>query len=345
MFPRAIPIIFSMPIVALGGAASAAQHATHGQHDMSAGHGDHAAMQNMHRYPGSLVGAHMMNTGGWMLSYKFMRMDMDGNRDDTDRLSAAEVRGRGFAVVPTEMTMDMHMLGVMYGASDKFTLMGMVPYLSSEMDHIAGRPLGAVRFTTQSDGVGDVKAGALIELYEHGKRTLHANALVSFPTGSIDERDLPPGQLPYPMQLGSGTYDLLPGLTYTVHQPRFSWGLQAMATIRLGDNDRDYTLGDRGRLIAWYGRDLAHGLAVQLRLDFEAWGNIDGADPELNPALVPTADPERRAGQRLDAGVGLMKGIGGWQFGVDLAVPIHQDLDGPQLETDYVLGLTVKKHL
>ena len=48
-----------------------------------------------------------------MFSYQFMRMKMDGNRDGTDELSPAQVREQGFAVVPTEMTMDMHMLEAM----------------------------------------------------------------------------------------------------------------------------------------------------------------------------------------------------------------------------------------
>jgi hypothetical protein len=321
------------------------QQDTHAQHETMGRHGGHAMAQYMHRYPRTLWGAHKMNPGGSMLTYQFMRMEMDGNRDGTDKLSPAEVREQGFAVVPTKMTMDMHMLGAMYGASDRITLTAMVPYLSSEMDHIAGNPLGNVAFTTESDGIGDVKAGVLVKLYANQNRLLHFNALMGFPSGSIDEEDLPPGQLPYPMQLGSGTYDLIPGLTYASHGPRSSWGAQGIAVIRLGENDRDYTLGDRGRLIGWYSRDLAQSLALQLNLDFNAWGNIDGADPALNPAVVPTADPNLRAGRRLDAGLGLMKGYRGWQFGADVAVPLYQDLDGPQLETDYIIGLTIKKHL
>lgn len=42
------------------------------------------------------------------------------------------------------------------------------------------------------------------------------------------------------MQLGSGTYDALPGITYLAQYGQFSWGAQATATIRLGGNDRDY---------------------------------------------------------------------------------------------------------
>lgn len=72
---------------------------------------------------------------------------------------------------------------------------------------------------------------------------------MSFPTGSIQEKDVTPmsmGQqvrLPYPMQLGSGTYDLLPGLTYIGRAARWQWGLHASGAVRLGENDHDYRLG------------------------------------------------------------------------------------------------------
>ena len=36
-------------------------------------------------------------------------------------------------MLPTEMTMDMHMFGTMYAISNKWTLMGMINYLDNEM--------------------------------------------------------------------------------------------------------------------------------------------------------------------------------------------------------------------
>lgn len=39
-------------------------------------------------------------------------------------------------IVPTGMTMDMHMLGAMYAPSDRLTLMAMLPYIKKDMDHI-----------------------------------------------------------------------------------------------------------------------------------------------------------------------------------------------------------------
>ncbi len=55
------------------------------------------------------------------------------------------------------------------------------------------------------------------------------------------------------MQLGSGTFDLDPGLTYLGESRRMAWMLQSAATVRLGANSRDYRLGNsvrvRGRLL------------------------------------------------------------------------------------------------
>ena len=61
---------------------------------------------------------------------------------------------------------------------------------------------------------------------------LHLNAGLSLPTGDIDEEDdvlAPTGmrptlRLPYAMQLGTGTWDLLPGLTYNGNHHQWGWG-------------------------------------------------------------------------------------------------------------------------
>jgi len=63
-------------------------------------------------------------------------------------------------------------------------------------------------------------------------------------------------------------------------------------------------------------------------------------DPELNPSMVPTADSNRRAGERLDLLFGLNVLIpDGWmkghRFALEGGFPIRQSLDGPQLESDW----------
>ena len=129
-------------------------------------------------------------------------------------------------------------------------------------------------------------------------------ALANLPTGSITEKDsMPHGhdgapmqmRMEYPMQLGSGTYDLKPGLTYTGQGERWSWGAQGIATIRTGENDEGYTLGNRTDLTGWVAYGWTPAVSTSLRLAAASWGNIDGQDKQVSPTMSPAADP--RAGR------------------------------------------------
>ena len=233
----------------------------------------------------------------------------------------------------------------MYAPSDDLTLMVMLPYIRLSMDHVTRT---GVRFTTKSDGIGDLQVKTLYTVYRIGydRHRFLLNSGVSFPTGSIDEKDATPAgpdqQLPYPMQLGSGTFDLLPGISYLGQTENWGWGVDGMATIRLGENDRDYTLGNRYHLSGRLDRKVTDWLSASVKIDGQIWENIDGADPDLNPAVVPTADPDRRAGERVDLlfGISLYVSKGpfkGLRVGVEGGIPMYQSLDGPQLETDWIL--------
>jgi hypothetical protein len=184
--------------------------------------------------PIGVMGDHTHSAGEWMFSYRYRFMDMDGNREGTDNLSDAEVLQQ-FPVTPVRMTMQMHALGVMYAPTNDLTLMAMVPYVFKEMDHVTRR---GVRFTTNSEGFGDIKLTALYKVLDQSQQRLHLNIGMSFPTGSIEERDNTPAGddqiLPYPMQIGSGTFDLLPGITYLGQSNNWSWGSQAIRDAALG---------------------------------------------------------------------------------------------------------------
>ena len=312
-----------------------------GMEGMAGGaHGEDHMMGGMPwfgRVPIGVKGGTTHHAGKWMFSYRYMYMGMEGNRNGTDSVSTEEVL-RDYMVSPTEMSMQMHMLGIMYGATSNLTLMAMAPYVRLEMDHVTR--MGG-KFTTKTDGLGDLKLSALYLLPNPGKHTFHVNAGISFPTGSVDEKgDTPAGpdqKLPYPMQLGSGTYDLLAGLTYRGLTGAWQWGGQAAAVFRIGENKEDYTLGNRFQATGWLTRLLGGGFSASARLDWNWWDDIDGADPELNPAVVPTADPDLRGGNRIDALLGLNFVHGQHSLAVEGGVPIYQDLHGPQLETDWLI--------
>ena len=312
--------------------------------------------------PIGVMGDHTHKKGEFMFSYRAMYMDMQGNRSGTDSISPEQIvtsvpnRLAGnpmqpptLRVVPTQMSMDMHMFGMMYAPTDNLTLMVMANYIKNEMDHITFKgPEGTGRlgeFTTKSSGFGDTRVAGLVNVFDNGAHKVHLNIGLSLPTGSITEKDRvltpmggrPELRLPYPMQLGSGTYDLLPGITYRGFASNLSWGGQYLATIRTGENDEDYTLGDEHRLTAWGAYSWSDSLSSSLRLSYLDVGNIDGSDPQIT-APVQTADPDNHGKKRLDlhAGINWLSHTG-HRLAVEVGVPVYQDLDGPQLETDWIL--------
>ena len=292
--------------------------------------------------PIGVMGDHTHHEGEGMLSYRYMFMDMDGNRSGSNRVSTQDVLNQ-FMVSPEDMDMHMHMLGAMYAPTDSLTLMLMIPFIELSMNH---QTRSGMRFKTRTQALGDISLTGLIKVWNNDDHFLHLNAGVSLPSGEIDSRDDTPAgaqmKLPYPMQAGSGTVDLLPGITYRGYEDAWSWGAQLRGTIRLGENDNDYTLGNRVQTTAWLGYLIAPEVSTSLRVNYERWGNIDGADPDLNPMMVPTADPDRRGGSRFDLGFGVTTlAFEKSRLAVELLLPTYQDLDGPQLETDLqlIIGL------
>lgn len=324
-------LLFGMSLVA--GSAQAVDHSQHVNHN----HHDHIDYS-----PLGVMGSHTHEKGSMMFSYRFMNMQMDGMRDGTDDLTDAEVL-RDFMVTPTRMTTQMHMFGVMYAPANNFTVMAMLPWVRKNMDHITR--MGA-RFTTRSEGLGDIRLSGLYVLKSGHNQQIHLNAGVSLPTGDIDEKDDTPAmanaQLPYPMQLGSGSWDLLPGITYLGNNTSISWGGQVTGTIRLNDNDNDYRLGNRLELTGWGSKKISRALNGTLRLKGMVWGDIDGKDPKLNPMVVPTADTNLQGGKRIDilAGLNLYPQNGasrGHRLSIEIGTPVYEDLDGPQMSSQWML--------
>lgn len=301
---------------------------------------DHDASRPDSHAPLGVMGDHVHKRGEWMFSYRHMTMEMDGNRVDGNRVGTGAVLA-GFPIAPLQMRMKMQMFGAMYAPRDDLTLMLMIPRVEVAMDHV--NRMG-VRFSTETQGVGDISLTALAVLHREGRDTVHANLGWGFPTGDADPRDATPlgaaTLLPYPMRIGAGTHSFRPGLTWNRQLDGGSWGAQASAVIQVSD-DNGYALGDRKAVTGWRAWVLDETWSTSLRLNYERWSDVEGADPRLPTALVPTARPDLRGGARLDLGLGVnFKAKAGHRLAMEFLLPLKQELDGPQLETDwsFVLG-------
>lgn len=328
--------------------------------------GHHHVRPDSHA-PIGVMGDHAHKAGEWMLSYRYMNMSMDGLRQGTDSISPSQAFAANYTVTPVSMDMEMHMFGAMKAVSDTYTLMFMIPYWEIEMEHAIfpmAAPLinlndGSPSFTTRNSGWGDLKAGVIHTFWKDGERNLLLGAMVSAPTGSIDGTDLIPGpggriqrQMPAPMQLGSGSYEFRPSITYNSRYDSWSWGSQTSGIIRLDDNDNGYRRGNAINTQAWASKPMGKSLALNGRLAYNYTETIDGAQQGvgLNPPFAPsrrtvtTAFWENYGGETLTAAIGanyLFQGgpLKGNRLAAELSVPVYQDLNGIQLETDWTFTL------
>jgi hypothetical protein len=124
---------------------------------------------------------------------------------------------------------------------------------------------------------------AMFKLFEQPGQHAHLALGVSAPTGDVAIRtrrtkgDASAFFLDYGMQLGSGTWDFKPNLTYTGHQDEWSWGGQLGGTKRLeAHNQSGYALGDIFQTTAWGGYNLTHWLTASVRGVYTWQGAIKG---------------------------------------------------------------------
>jgi hypothetical protein len=311
--------------------------------------------------PIMVMGDHMHKAGEYMFSLRHMHMRMQGNMEGTDELSDRQVLDKpndnaampaNLRVVPQKMDMKMTMLGAMYAPSDAVTLLAMVMQIDNEMvlqsyQGMMGDTPCAQSFIGKSAGMGDTIIGALLRGGDTTNGAWHSGLAVSLPTGARDKTGRPitpmgcteammDMRLPYPMQLGSGSYELKPSLTYNGHHGGWQIGGQANATLRLNDNDEDYRLGDKFEVQGWAMKNLNPYASASLRLDASHQGKMDGRDAMIT-VPVPTAQSRSSGGTyaNLSFGLNLIGQSGIWRdhrLALELVMPIYQNANGVQMQ-------------
>jgi hypothetical protein len=353
--------------------------ASHGGHNMGRGHHHHgnapAGVQFDHVLP---------KAGDFMVGYRYMRNVQAGDFRLGDQMIGIDQArkegcyGEGCAVTPNNMTMNMHMLDLMYAPTDWLTLMLMPQWVDMDM-HMTPNPdmqligghggHGAVH-EHQTGGIGDVGAYGLFKLYGDQHHQINLAIGGTAPTGDVDIVQRKTGVNPvyinpihYCMQLGSGTWDFKPALTYTGQVDKFSWGAQANATIRLeSQNKSGFAFGDIFQGTAWGGYQWTEWLGTSVRGVFTSQGEIrgryptiyvDGADDNGNPAVVPYNDqhidtfgqPQNYGGSFIDIGLGINVTVphgafAGNSLKFEWLQPVYTNFNGYQPDRDYALNFS-----
>src|SRR5690606_18261573 len=120
------------------------------------------------------------------------------------------------------------------------------------------------------------------------------------------------GLMHFDMQTGSGTWDLLPALTYSRMMGTWQLGAQASGVKRMEDrNDSGYRLGDVMQLSAWAVHPLTTWLDASLRGTWTTRDDIGGDFNRYNARSGPMDSPSNQGGDYFDLGIGLSMDLAG----------------------------------
>ncbi len=296
------------------------------------------------------------NLQSWDFGIVYKRQRFEGYQSGTDKLSNNDVlfvpgdtrTDENYPILPTVISQEAVVVQFAYQLDDSSSLSLGIPYIRQSTDHISSVP-GYDTFEIESQGVGDIYLNYQRTFYQNAQHQWRWTLGLSAPTGSIDEKgDTPRGpgnqQLPYTMQLGSGTWDFPLAIHYQYSGETTVWGANVQARVRSGENDRDYRLGNRLTVNGWGRRCLEVGLCVTARLSYVHWQDIRGQDdsiviPSSNPYPANITDPDNYGGDKVNLALGLEMP---WQNNLlvmELGAPLIQDLNGVQTRENFSVSL------
>lgn len=251
-----------------------------------------------------------------------------------------------------EMTMQMHMLDIMYAPTDWLTLMVMPQWMTMDMTMapVAGAAGGhdehgdhAGSHSHGTDGFGDTIFGALVKIADAPGHHLHTGMMFSAPTGATDKKGANGNYTHYMMQIGSGTWDFMPSLTYTGRADRWSWGVQLSGVIRMEDeNDEGYRLGDVFQATGWGAYRVTDWMSASLRLIHTTQSEIEGHYHGAHNHSSPPDLQGNYGGQFFDVGFGVNfvvpeGALKGHRLSVEWLQPVRDNPNGYQQERDGTL--------
>lgn len=297
----------------------------------------------------------------WNLNYSYQRLILEGYRtgrnnlsDETVLFRPPEVRtATNYPILPTVITQEVHAFSLNYKWDDKLQLGITAPYITQSTDHKSIVP-GFSDFEIETKGIGDVSLSLTYKLPIKAVGYWTFVGAVSLPTGSVNEKgDTPRNglntleQLPYTMQLGSGTYDFPIALKYNSNYEQLSFGGQINACFRTGKNSHNYRLGNNYGLSSWMRWTTNSIIHPSISIAYRHTGKIKGMDSMLTvpgafmfPANI--TEPSNYGADKVDLGFSLRLCRKGCQRYVDVnaSKAIYQRLNGIQIKEGVVYSLS-----
>ncbi len=303
--------------------------------------------------PAGIMFGHEHANGSWKISYHYMSMIMKDKLSGNIKVDDNYVFN-SYIMSPQSMQMDMHMLMAMYGITDKLSVMAMFNYNVNNMSMTAfpgttmimdGKPMVMSTYTnmtTKTSGLGDTKIYAVYALINKNANHVFISGGINIPTGSItikgksDDMMYPDTRLPYMMQLGSGSLDFMPGVSYLFKEEKFSAGTQLTLIARPFNNSLGYHLGNELNANAWAAYKWLPWISTSIRVEENSAAKISGNDVSLIETLEPVAFATNYGGNTISAFAGLnfyfnKTWLQHCKLSLEYGQPIYQKVNGVQL--------------
>jgi hypothetical protein len=299
--------------------------------------------------PAGVMTGHIHGKGQWMLSYTYQDTRMLGNRTGTTKTPDNDIYSH-YAMAPESMAMQMHMVMVMYGVTDRLTVMGMAGVTTSCMTmnmaamQMPGMSMPAMTMASSSQGMSDTRVYGLYELSRQTGSRIIASVGVNLPTGTVTATGTTMlgtnERLPYNMQPGIGSYSILPGITAITEYGKASFGADAGADIKANTSSPGYKWGNVYHANIWTGYRLLPFLTASVRAEGIASGKITGSDPQIAIPIYQNNDPTTRTsnygGNIINVYAGLNvqprnAALKKFTFLAEYGRPVYENLNGTQM--------------
>lgn len=339
-------------------------------------HSEHSNHAHHHHGAGAPAGVmfdHVLaKAGDVMIGYRYMYANQAGQmqqgvnpvNDKTLLNQSCDPVLKQCFVTPQEMSMNMHMLDLMYAPTDWLTLMLMPQFMDMHMTmrDLAGAadlnmltPLGAAvihsRHEHTTGGVGDTGMYALFNVLKFSNQQLNVSLGISAPTGDsaiqlrdTHQQDL--GFIHYGMQIGSGTWDFKPAITYTANIDDWSFGAQLNGTKRLENQSKSgFALGDIFQATGWGSYSWTNWLATSLRGVYTLQGALNGSYNGVYHQIGAMDFTNSYGGRFVDVGFGISASmpngsLQGNRLSFEWLQPVHDDVNSYQLPREGALSAT-----
>ena len=322
--------------------------------------------------PAGVMFDHVLpKAGDFMVGYRYQYVNQAGaTQNGTSLVNDATLVNQACApqkcfVTPQEMSMNMHMLDLMVAPTDWLTLMLMPQFMDM---HMTMRPLDGAPETPSmttplgaaiihaghehtTGGLGDTGMYALLSLFKTDAQQINLSLGVTAPTGDAgiqlrDTHKVDLGFIHYGMQLGSGTWDFKPAVTYTASVEDWSFGTQLNGTKRMeSHNKAGFAFGDIFQATAWGSYSWTNWLATSVRGVYTLEGALQGAYRGAYHQIGSMDYGQNYGGRFVDVGFGLnvsmpSGSLQGNRLGFEWLQPVHNDANGYQLPRNGALAAT-----